>query len=114
MQVELKDKLEPYVDVFHFPRAKKGKKTVSLEIQGPVEHWHNDSSTMCANQLGFIDSNSAGRIHHVGKLVKRRNKVHFIRSLDESEAAIWSKFSVPSNKKRIVHRFVELKDCSPR
>ena len=26
MQVELKDKLEPYVDEFHFPRAKWGKK----------------------------------------------------------------------------------------
>ena len=27
MQVELKDKLEPYVDVLHFLRAKKGKQT---------------------------------------------------------------------------------------
>ena len=87
---------------------------VSLEIRGPVEHRHNDSSIMCANQLEFIDSNGAGRINRVGKLVKRRNKVHFIRSLDESEAAIRSKFSMPSNKKIIIRRFVELNDCSPR
>ena len=71
---------------------------------------YEDFSIMCANQLGFIDSNGAGRIHHVGKLVKKRNRVHFICSLDESEVAIRPKFSMPSNKKRIINRFV----CSPR